>query len=401
MSEWQTVRLGSVTEQRKEVVVLQPNTEYTTMGVRWYGKGAYDRGKVTTETVKAKRLYRAREGDFVFNRIDTQKGAFDVVPPALDGALATNEFPLYVADPGRLLAPFLLLYFQQQSVMEAIDRVRSGSEGRSRWKEANFEAWSAPLPPLTEQRRIVDVMAAVEAQIEALGRELDAATLALDRVRGALPGSVEVPMGELLSAIESGKSRIADGDHRAAGKSSILKLSAVQRGYFDPSEAKWIEDPSDLPSHALVSEGDLLITRSNTPDRVGFSSLATGVPEGTYMPDLMWRLRVDPAKVRPAFLHHGLASSQVRAKVTATATGTSSSMRKLSKRNFKQVEIPVPSLAEQGDYVQQCDALQHVGESTRAELDRLRMFRSALLSSLLNQEIEVPESYDELLEAAS
>jgi hypothetical protein len=56
------------------------------MGVRWYGKGAYDRGVVTTETVKAKTLYRVREGDFTFNRIDTQKGAFDVVSPELDGA---------------------------------------------------------------------------------------------------------------------------------------------------------------------------------------------------------------------------------------------------------------------------------------------------------------------------
>ncbi len=100
MSEWKIVPAGTVATQRKDIVTLEPGVEYRTMGVRWYGKGAYDRGTGSTETIKAKRLFRAHEGDFVFNRIDTQNGAFDVVPVGLHGALATNEFPLYVADPG-------------------------------------------------------------------------------------------------------------------------------------------------------------------------------------------------------------------------------------------------------------------------------------------------------------
>lgn len=120
--------------QRKDIVLLEPGVEYRTMGVRWYGRGAYDRGVGTTENIKAKRLFRAHAGDFVFNRIDTQNGAFDVVPETLGGALATNEFPLYFADRERLDERFLLLYFQQETVLRQIDALRAGSEGRSRWK---------------------------------------------------------------------------------------------------------------------------------------------------------------------------------------------------------------------------------------------------------------------------
>lgn len=171
MSEWRHLPAGKIARQRKEIVRLQPGIEYPTMGVRWHGKGAYDRGLVTTETVKAKSLYRAREGDFTFNRIDTHKGAFDVVPAELDGALATNEFPLYEVDQEEVDAHFLLLNFQQPAVLRQIGAIRAGSEGRARWKEADFEAWMIHVPPLPVQKRIVEVASAVDSQIRALSDE--------------------------------------------------------------------------------------------------------------------------------------------------------------------------------------------------------------------------------------
>src|SRR5690606_12637291 len=130
MSEWRHVPAGKIARQRREIVRLEPGVEYRTMGVRWHGKGAYDRGVVTTETVKAKSLYRAREGYFTFNRIDTHKGAFDVVSADIDGALATNEFPLYEVNEGEVDARFLLLNFQRPDVLRQISAVRAGSEGR-------------------------------------------------------------------------------------------------------------------------------------------------------------------------------------------------------------------------------------------------------------------------------
>ncbi|GHG50878.1 hypothetical protein GCM10011331_13920 [Flavimobilis marinus] len=171
MTKWRVVPVASVAKQRREAVRLEPGVEYTTMGVRWHGKGAYNRGIGTTDTVKAKTLYRARSGDFVFNRIDTQKGAFDVVPDSLDGALASNEFPLYETDRDLLLPQFLLIYFKQSAVLRAIEASRGGSEGRARWKERDFESWSVPLPDLGIQRRIVDLITSVDRCVSALDKE--------------------------------------------------------------------------------------------------------------------------------------------------------------------------------------------------------------------------------------
>jgi len=154
------------------------------MGVRWHGKGAYDRGTGTTETIKAKTLFRARSNDFVFNRIDTQKGAFDVVPSFLEGALATNEFPLYETDAEALLPHFLLIYFRQESVLRSIETSRGGSEGRARWKEHDFESWWIPLPDLPVQRRIVDLVSSVERCASVLDEESGGSGVGLGSLLG-------------------------------------------------------------------------------------------------------------------------------------------------------------------------------------------------------------------------
>lgn len=402
MSEWEKVPAGSVTTQRKDIVTLEPGVEYRTMGVRWYGRGAYDRGVGTTATIKAKRLFRAHEGDFVFNRIDTQNGAFDVIPPLLDGALATNEFPLYMADSDRLSERFLLLYFQQSSVLAQIDAVRAGSEGRSRWKESDFESWRIPLPSPAEQRRIVDVMASVDAQIEALAGEVDAATLTLAALRAGVPESGEVSIASVVDGIDSGKSVQTKGEAPAQGAARVLKLSAVRLGHFDADEAKRLDDLSGYTKTHLVKNGDLLITRSNTPERVGYVAVVSDVPSDTYLPDLIWRIRPDESRCLATYLGHLLSAAEFRSRITASASGTSKSMQKINKRSFGSIKVPVPdSIMEQEAYVAKCDGMADAVRMVSAELAHLRAFRSALLTSLLNQEIEIPDSYDDLLEEVS
>ena len=143
------------------------------MGVRWHGRGAYPRGVETTATIKAKSLWRAHAGDFVFNRIDTQKGAFDVVSDELDGALVTNEFPTYQTGE-EVEAAFLRLYFLRPAVLADIDSLRAGSEGRARWKEADFEATMLPLPPISTQRLLIEVVERANTYQGDLEAELDA-----------------------------------------------------------------------------------------------------------------------------------------------------------------------------------------------------------------------------------
>lgn len=75
--------------------------------------------------------------------------------------------------------------------------------------------------------------------------------------------------------------------------------------------------------------------------------------------------------------------------ISATAGGTSQSMVKINKRGFSTVQVPVPPLPEQSEYVQRCDAAVEGIAAIRAEADRLREARTGLLTGLLDCTIEI------------
>lgn len=401
MSEWEVVAAGAVATQRKDVVTLAPGVEYRTMGVRWYGKGAYDRGIGTTETIKAKRLFRAHEGDFVFNRIDTQNGAFDVVPAELDGAVATNEFPFFVTDPDRLLARFLLLYFQQPSVLAQIDAMRAGSEGRSRWKEADFEAWRIPVPSVAEQRRIVEVLSAVDAQIEALTVQAEqaervwaASVASLDRIES------QSLLDDVLDTIEAGRSPKGVERVPGANERAVLKISAVGRARFNPTEVKTVSSDVELRESSRVHKGDVLLVRCNAVlERVGVVCQVYEEPANLFLCDKTLRLVPRLSSALPEYLANAMAAPSVRRQIEERTAG--SDMRNIGQKALREIRVPLPELDEQLKQGAALTALVRNGDGLRDELTHLRAFRSALLTALLNQEIEIPESYDQLLGAVS
>jgi type I restriction enzyme S subunit len=77
------------------------------------------------------------------------------------------------------------------------------------------------------------------------------------------------PLGDLLLKIDGGRSPVTEGRPPTDGERGVLKLSAVRPGRFEQLEAKALSDDTPMPQSALVSIGDVLITRSNTPQTVG------------------------------------------------------------------------------------------------------------------------------------
>lgn len=59
----------------------------------------------------------------------------------------------------------------------------------------------------------------------------------------------------------------------AVGEAGVLKVSAVQGTGFRPRESKRLIDPSIFQAHHEVREGDALITRANTAEKVGAACL--------------------------------------------------------------------------------------------------------------------------------
>jgi type I restriction enzyme S subunit len=390
MSEWQHFPAGKIARQRREAVRLVSGVEYRTMGVRWYGKGAYGRGVVTTETVKAKSLYRAREGDFTFNRIDTQKGAFAVVSAELEGALATNEFPLYEVNEEEMDARFLLLNFQRAEVLRQISAVRAGSEGRARWKEADFEAWMVPVPPLPIQRRIIEVIGSVDDQIIALDAEAEALAAVLRRRRADLitDDSVEAVRAEHAFDFSTGVRRTPD---RATGPymTPYLRSANVGYGMLDLSDVLEMNyDPAERKKFGL-QYGDVVVSEgSASANAVGMPAMWRDELPGPVCTQMtLLRLRALEGICIPEFVFHWCMWAYESKAFLDVAGGTN--IKHISAKRAKGMAVRLPSLARQREMTVELDATTSALEAISAEAARLRKVRARLLSGLLDRTIQI------------
>lgn len=177
----------------------------------------------------------------------------------------------------------------------------------------------------------------------------------------------------------------------------VLKVSAVTPFLFVPDESKALLPDTSLSADIAVRPGDVLITRANTPDRVGaVCRVPEGVRRGLYLCDKTLRLTPTEA-LDPDFLVVAMALGSSRSHLTGSATGTSASMFNISQDKIRATPIPMPEIGEQRRIAELVLSARSVLDEIGSEVARLRMFRSTLLTSLLNQEIEIPESYDSLL----
>jgi type I restriction enzyme S subunit len=126
--------------------------------------------------------YRIRAGQFIYSRIDARNGAFAIVPPGLDGAVVSKDFPVFTIRRDRVEPTYLYHYFRAGRLQRLVLASSFGATNRQRITEDRLLAFPIPLPPLAEQRRIsaildqADVICAkrrqVLAHIDALAQSL-------------------------------------------------------------------------------------------------------------------------------------------------------------------------------------------------------------------------------------
>src|SRR5439155_12503083 len=146
--------LGEVLRRSEETIELQPDRKYREIVVRWWGKGVVLRREVTGLEIAATRRFVAHEGQFIISRIDARKGAIAIVTKEMDGAIVTNDVPVFDCDAHRLLPSYLELLSHTAAFVEECERASEGTTNRVRLQEDKFLARQILLPTLAEQRRV-------------------------------------------------------------------------------------------------------------------------------------------------------------------------------------------------------------------------------------------------------
>jgi type I restriction enzyme S subunit len=155
------------------------------------------------------------------------------------------------------------------------------------------------------------------------------------------------PLRRFLRGIDQGWSPTAEDRRTEPEEWAVLKLSAVSRGTFRPEEHKALPPELDPVPGLEVREGDLLLTRANTPELVGDACVVPEVRPKLMMSDLIYRLRLDTDHLDPRFAQYWLLSSPGRDQIARDARGSSQSMVKISQQTVRSWLIPMPPLDEQ------------------------------------------------------
>lgn len=268
-------------------------------------------------------------------------------------------------------------------------RHASGQQARTVLPKINKHALGqlpVPVPPLDDQRRIVDLLEDHLSRLDAAANGLLKARKRIDSfVRSALDKHFAkgrlVPLADLIEDISAGKSFGTSNSPAGKDDWGIIKVSAMTWGRFNPDENKAV--PADrVDPRFEIREGDLLVSRANTADYVGASVLVGPVRPKLLLSDKSLRL-TPKAGVNPEWLWRALQAPSVRRQITASATGTKDSMRNISQVALRQVLLPKVGEGTQSEALNAFAAVAMSTNRLCTEIDNCRLRLVSLRRSLL------------------
>ena len=392
---WRETTLGEVADINPEPTPRWPNDheiKYVDIASVAWGK-ALDASMIRPQPFgsapgRARRLIRA--GDVVVSTVRPNLKAMATVPPELDGEVASTGLAVLRARDDVSLPGYVWALVSHQDFSEDMVRKATGSNYPA-VRPADVSSYPVLLPPLSEQRRIVDLIGAVDDAIEAadsvVARDL------YDAALGLLTGNPghDQPLGSALSLKRESEPVVRDLHYRILG---VLRSGEgfIDRGVIHGSETGYAR---------MTKVGtDQLVYRKLTAWE-GPISVSSEEEAGGWVSPEFPVFNVNSSLLRPALLRHYCRWPGLWSRIGDRLVGSVQRRKRLNPDALVQIQLPIPPLETQDSWVFALDGMwEVVSQRANAEAD-LRTLRSNLLTALLSGEHEMPESYDELIEEAS
>ena len=344
------------------------------------------------------RLFWAEVGDLIYSKIRAKQGSLAIVSAEVGRIAVSAEYPVYRPVESKVVPEYLALLLKSSSFLRFLDGLSSGGATKTRIAPDVFESLAIALPPLAAQRTIVahwreaqeKVAAASKSAeekdadirrnfLEALGlsdhaqfitkrafalRWTEIGRWGVEQARKSAdapdPSAGKFPvvrLGEVIADLKNGWSPKCFDRPASADEWGVLKLGAISFGTFNEAENKSLP-PSFTPTSALeVKTGDVLFVRGNVLRLVGVCAHISVTRPHLMMPDLIFRAVFrDESKIDRRYLAEVMRVPHLRQQIEAVATGTSPTMKKISKPGLLALRLPLPPLAIQKKLVAEVTA---------------------------------------------
>lgn len=367
------VRIDNPSESGMEHYVGLEHLDPDSLRIRRWG---------SPDDVEATKLV-FKKGDIIFGRRRAYQRKLGVAE--FDGICSAHAMVLR-AKPDVVLPEFLPFFMQSDLFMNRAVEISVGSLSPTiNWKTLAVQEFM--LPPLEEQRSAVTVLQAATENCHAIEEAYCAAGRVQQSYKDALVGgsasadAKDYLLSDLL--LGSPESGCSAPPRDAATGHFVLGLAALSRTGYVSGDFKPVEPTSKMLA-AKLAAGDLLISRSNTVDRVGYVGIFCDERDDVSFPDTMMRLRPNPDLILPGYLEALLQTTSARDYLMRIAAGTSASMKKINRANLLNMPLKVPSLQDQGASVERLNELKNVVSAQRARLDTAQQITKLIAARVMD-----------------
>jgi type I restriction enzyme S subunit len=377
------VPLGEVVRHRKEFITIDDLQAYKRPRVQLHAQGIVLRDEVPGALIKTKRQQVCRTNELLVAEIDAKVGGFGLVPESLAGSIVSSHYFLFSADE-RHLDPRFLGYFIRTATFR--DQVEAqGSTNYAAIRPGDVLGYHVPLPPLSEQRRVVSHAERVRDRIEEVltlrgAIELDARRLLLSGFQRVTANAEMAPMGEVAPIVRRAIRTEPDQIYpelgiRSFGRGTFHKpaLSGLEIG----SKRIFRIEPGDLLfSNVFAWEGGVAVAGPRDAGRVGSHRFITCIPTNN--------------AVTTGFLCFFFLTETGLDLIGAASPGGAGRNRTLGLAALEAIEVPVPPIEAQRWF----DALQADTASLRSLQAESEEELDALLPAVIDRAFRETSSTD-------
>lgn len=378
---WPQVRLSDVMSQVQRDEAPASGKNYRQIGVRLWGQGAYERESIDGSQTQYAKLFEAREGDIVVNKIWARNGSVAVVGDSLSGSWGSTEFPLFEPDRTRLNPRWMHWITKAPWFWNACDEHAQGTSGKNRIKPDQFLGIEIPLPPLEVQQSIVARIDTVQQKMQAADKlrasiDKDIASLLAVRFHETLKQAPLLPMREVAPLVRRNVQLETNQQYKELGARSFGKGLFVKPD-FDADAATW-EKP------VWIKVGDIVF--SNIKAWEGAIGVAKPEYDGFIASHRYLTAVVKPEVALPEYLLYYLLSETGLTAVNEASPGTADRNRTTKQSALEAICVPVPLMAVQKQFVKLKHALEQAAQVRTKQMVSVEAMLPALCNQVLSRQ---------------
>lgn len=196
-------------------------------------------------------------------------------------------------------------------------------------------------------------------------------------------------LSDFVTALQAGVSvnAVETDSGCAEGELGVLKSSAVLQGRFYANQHKVVvaEDTGRVATSVVADR--IIISRMNTPALVGESGYVTKDEPNLFLPDRLWQTEPSERPHSQRWLSYWLQHPGVRRLIAAGATGTSNSMKNISKETVLSLPVPRTPLPEQQKIADILTAVDDKLDVIDRQIETTQALKQGLMQALFSQSV--------------